>query len=76
MYKITNSMVGINPGGLIQPTSTVTRGHSMKFKQLQTNKDAIIYPSPIRLWNNLPSDHVVVISPSLAIESFKNKLNM
>ena len=79
MYK--NNMVDINPRGLIQPTSTVTRDHLMKFQKLQTNVaiDAFkysFYPSAIRLWSNLPLNlpNEVVISPGL--ESLKNKLNM
>ena len=75
MYKIHNNLVDINSGDLLQPASTITRGHPLTFKHLQAHVDAFkysFYPSAIKIWNSLPSE--VVLSSNL--EQFKNNLNL
>ena len=71
MYKIYNNLVDIISGDLLQPASTTTRGHPLKFKQLQAHVDAFkypFYPSAIKIWNSLPSE--VALSSNL--KQFKN----
>ena len=73
MYKINNNLVDINSGDLLQPASTTTRGHPLKFKHLQAPEDVSkysIYPSAIKCWNSLPSE--VALSSNL--KQFKNNL--
>ena len=74
-YKIYNNLVDINSGELLQPASTMTRGHPLKFKHLQAHVDAFkysFYPSTIKIWNSLPSE----VALSSNFEQFKNNLNL
>ena len=76
MYKIVNNLIDCSPPeGCLQLSNSVTRGHPLRFTQLQTNVDSYkysFYPYTITLWNSLPN--TVVTSTSL--ESFKMKLNI
>ena len=72
-YKIINNIVSGNSHQYLQPSVAITRGHHLRFIQLQTRVDVYLHsflPSTIRLWNSLPAN---VVS-SLTIDNFKNKL--
>ena len=52
-----------------------TRGHSIRFIQMQARVDVFLYsflPPTIRLWNSLPADIVT----SSTIDDFKNELTL
>ena len=71
-YKIIN-IVSVNLHQYLQPSVAITRGHHLRFIQLQARVDVYLHsflPSTIRLWNSLPAN---VVS-SLTIDNFKNKL--
>ena len=73
LYKIINNIVSINFHQYLQPSVAITRGHHLRFIQLQARVDVYLHsflPSTIRLWNSLPAN---VVS-SLTIDNFKNKL--
>ena len=74
-YKIVNNMVSVNFNQYLQQSVSHTRGHNLKFIQLQARVDAFLHsflPSTIRLWNSLPADIVT----SSTIDDFKNKLTL
>ena len=74
MYKIANNLIDISPTeGSMQLSNSVTRGHPLRFTQLQMNVDSYkysFYLHTITLWNNLPN--AVVTS----LETFKTKPNI
>ena len=73
--NVNNLIDSSPPEGCLQLSNSVTRGHPLRFTQLQTNVDSYkysFYPYTITLWNSLPN--TVVTSTSL--ESFKMKLNI
>ena len=72
-YKIINNMVSVNFHQYLQPSVAITRGHHLRFIQLQARVDVYLHSflsSIIRLWNSLSAN---VVS-SLSIDNFKNKL--
>ncbi len=72
-YKIINNIVSVNLHQYLQPSVAITRGHHLRFIQLQARVDVYLHsflPSTIRLWNSLPANMV----SSLTIDNFKNKL--
>ena len=72
-YKIINNIVSVNFHQYLQPSVAITRGHHLRFIQLQARVDVYLHsflPSTICLWNSLPAN---VVS-SLTIDNFKNKL--
>ena len=74
-YKILNNMVSVDFNRYLQQFVSHTRGHSMKFIQMQARVDVFVYsflPSTIHLWNSLPADIVT----SSTIDDFKNKLTL
>ena len=56
MYKIANNLIDISPPeGSMQLSNSVTRGHSLRFTQLQTNVDSSkysFYLHTITLWSD------------------------
>ena len=73
LYKIINNIVSINFHQYLQPSVVITRGHHLRFIQLQARVDVYLHsflPSTIRLWNSLPANVVSL----LTIDNFKNKL--
>ena len=74
-YKILNNMVSVNFNHYLQQSISHTRGHSLKFIQMQARVDVFLHsflPSTVRLWNSLPADTVT----SSTIDEFKNKLTL
>ena len=74
-YKILNNIVSVNFHQYLQQSELNTRGHHLKFIQLQARVDAFLHsflPSAICLWNSLPA-HVV---SSSTIDTFKNQLTL
>ena len=74
-YKILNNMVSVDCNHYLQQSVSHTRGHSIRFIQMQARVDVFLYsylPSTIRLWNSLPADIVT----SSTIDEFKNKLTL
>ena len=72
MYKIVNSLVAI-PTTKLVPTAGRTRGHSLKFHRIKTQRNyhlSSFFPSTIRLWNSLPPNLVT----SLNLDVFKEGL--
>jgi len=74
MYKILHQMVDVTvPDCYLNPVSWNTRGHSLRFIQLQTSIDVYkhsFYPSTVRLWNALPNNVIEANS----IEDFNRQL--
>ena len=74
-YKILNNMVSVDFNHYLQQSVSHTRGHSIRFIQMQARVDVFLYsflPSTTRLWNFLPADIVT----SSTIDDFKNKLTL
>ena len=72
-YKILDDTVSVDFNHYLQQSVSHTRGHSIRFIQMQARVDVFLYlflPSTIRLWNSLPADIVT----SSTIDDFKNKL--
>ena len=72
-YKILDDTVSVDFNHYLQQSISHTRGHSIRFIQMQARVDVFLYlflPSTIRLWNSLPADIVT----SSTIDDFKNKL--
>ena len=70
-----NNMVSVDFNYYLRQSVSHTRGHSIRFIQLQARVDAFLYsflPLTIRLWNSLPADIVT----SSTIDDFKNKLTL
>ena len=66
-------MVSVKFNHYLQQSISYTRGHNIRFIQMQARVDVYLYsflPSTIRLWNSLPAD-IVTLS---TINEFKNKL--
>ena len=58
-YKILNNMVSVDFNQYLQQSVSHTRGHNLKFIQLQARVDVFLHsflPSTIHLWNSLPAD--------------------
>ena len=75
VYKILNNMAFVNFNHYLQQSVSDTRGHSIRFIQMQARVDIFLYsflPSTICLWNALPADIVI----SSTIDEFKNKLTL
>ena len=71
-YRIVHNQVRI-PSDQFIPSTTTTRGHSSKFRQIVTRTNyykATFFPSAIPLWNSLSS--AIVSSPTL--DDFKDKI--
>ena len=65
-------MVSVDFNHYLQQFISHTRGHSIRFIQMQARVDVFLYsylPSTIHLWNSLPAD---VVTSS----EFKNKLTL
>ena len=74
-YKILNNMVSVDFNHYLQQSISHTRGHSIRFIQMQARVDVFLYsylPSTIHQWNSLPADVVT----SSTIDEFKNKLTL
>ena len=72
LYKIAGGLVAVPPTRLQSPSRT-TRGHSRKFRTIQTNIESVknsFYPRTIPSWNNLRSE----IVEARTYESFKSQL--
>ena len=68
-------MVSVKFNHCLQQSISHTRGHSIRFIQMQARVDVFLHsflPSTIRLWNSLPADVVA----SSTIDEFKNKLTL
>ena len=66
-------MVTVNFHQYLQSSVTITRGHHLKFIQLQARVHVFLHsflPATICLWNSLPANMV----SSLTIDNFKTKL--
>ena len=75
-YKILNNIVSVDFNHYLQQSVSHTRGHSIRFIQMQATVDVFLYsylPSTIRLWNSLPADIPVTSS---TFDEFKNKLTL
>ena len=75
-YKILNNIVSVDFNHYLQQSVSHTRGHSIRFIQMQARVDVFLYsylPSTIRLWNSLPADIPVTSS---TFDEFKNKLTL
>ena len=73
LFQIHNRLVDISPEGYFVPTCIQTRGHTIKFLQLQARIQAYQYsffPCAIRYWNSLPAPVVKIGS----VEAFKQSL--
>eukprot|EP00745_Piridium_sociabile_P038619 TRINITY_DN7074_c0_g1_i3.p1 TRINITY_DN7074_c0_g1~~TRINITY_DN7074_c0_g1_i3.p1 ORF type:complete len:816 (+),score=128.54 TRINITY_DN7074_c0_g1_i3:312-2759(+) len=69
MYRIVNGLIAI-PSTMLQPTTSMARGHSQRFFVPFTRTDTYRHsfsPDAIRLWNGLPQ-HLVDCT---TLESFK-----
>ena len=72
LYKIAGGLVAVPPTRLQSPSRT-TRGHSRKFRTIQTNIESVknsFYPRTIPSWNSLKSE----IVEARTYESFKSQL--
>ena len=60
LFKIINNLVKVSATDeLLNPQTNATRGHTRRFKQLNTNIDSYLhsfFPATIKLWNKLPED--------------------
>jgi len=73
-YKIINNLVDVDFNSYLIPSVSQTRGHHLKFKQLQTRTNSFLYsflPATIREWNSLPANVV----NSVGVDQFTEKLN-
>ena len=73
MYRIVNNLVDIPGEQYLHTTTSVTRGHGLKFIVPYCRTDLLrhsFFPSAIRLWNQLPKP--AATAPTL--EAFKGEL--
>jgi len=69
-----NNLVDVDFKSYLIPSISQTRGHHLKFRQLQTRTNSFLYsflPVTIREWNSLPADVV----NSVDVGQFIKKLN-
>ena len=74
LYEIIHSSVNVSLPSYITHRTTHTKGSNLKFIQPDTAIDAYkysIFPTSIRLWNNLPRDTISCNN----LDSFKGHLN-
>ena len=72
-YKIINNLVCVDFHHYLQPITSSTRGHHLRYTHLQARVDVFRHsylPSTIRLWNMLPAQTV----SSTSIDIFKDNL--
>ena len=72
-YKIINNLVCVDFHHYLQPITSSTRGHHLRYTHLQARVDVFRHsylPSTIRLWNMLPAQTV----SSSSIDIFKDNL--
>ena len=72
-YKIINNLVDVSTDGILNPLTVNTRGHSQRFKQLNTNVDCFLhsfFPATIKIWNNLPEN----LTTHAALQDFKKTI--
>ena len=73
-YKIINNLVDVDFTSYLIPSVSQTRGHHLKFRQLQTRINSFQHsflPATIREWNSLPAN---VVNP-VDVEQFTENLN-
>ena len=61
LFKIINKLVEVSTSDLLHPLKVDTRGHSLRYGQLNTTIDSYLhsfFPAAIKIWNNLP-DYLV-----------------
>jgi len=72
-YKMLTGLVSLEFLNSLQPNTSCTHGHNLRYRQVSTRIDAYLHsylPSTIQLWNSLPPE--VVHSQSLS--EFKNNV--
>ena len=72
-YKIINNLVSVDFHHYLQPITSSTRGHHLRYTHLQARVDVFRHsylPSTIRLWNMLLAQTV----SSTSIDIFKDNL--
>jgi len=76
LYKIINNLISVPHDHLTQsPTTTITRGHSIRYTQLAARTNVYLhsfFPSTIKLWNSLPNEIVF----SRDFDCFKSLLDI
>ena len=75
LQNILNNIVSVDFNHYLQQFVSHTRGHSIRFIQMQAGVDVFLYsffPSTMRLWNSLAAD----IITSSTTDDFKNKLTL
>ena len=73
MYRIVYNLVDIPGNQYLHTTTSVTRGHGLRFIVPFTRTDAMrhsFFPSAIRLWNQLPEP----VATASTLEAFKREL--
>jgi len=73
-YKIINNLVDVDFNSYSIPSVSQTRGHHLKFRQMQTRTNSFLYsflPATICEWNSLPAKVV----NSVDVDQFTEKLN-
>ena len=73
LFKILHKMIAI-PDNQLVPTTTTTRGHNMKLRQIPTRTNYYkfsFFPSSIVAWNKLPKDIVKLED----IDSFRTAIS-